>query len=243
MAYTALQFAAYRSMTVVLQGTTTTITPTATPQLPRAAESFVSGATASALATTATYPLDLLRTRFAAQGRTRVYPSLHRAILHILCDEGPRGFYAGLGPTLGQIVPYMGLFFAVYETARPLCARFSRPLSAVGSGDAAVAGVVAGVVAKTAVFPLDLVRKRIQVQGPTRTRYAHGAALPEYSAGAARALASIVATEGVRGLYRGLTISLVKAAPLSAVTLWSYESSLGVMLRLSQERENTVRST
>lgn len=32
--------------------------------------------------------------------------------------------------------------------------------------------------------------------------------------------------EGVRGLYRGLTVALVKAAPASAMTMWSFETTM-----------------
>ncbi|EQL01417.1 Mitochondrial thiamine pyrophosphate carrier 1 [Ophiocordyceps sinensis CO18] len=86
---------------------------------------------------------------------------------------------------------------------------------------------MASVIAKTAVFPLDLVRKRLQVQGPTRSRYIYSN-IPEYTT-AMRALSTIFQREGLRGLYRGLPVSLVKAAPASAVTLWTYEQSLKLM--------------
>lgn len=91
----------------------------------------------------------------------------------------------------------------------------------------AVAGGFAATVGKTCVFPLDLIRKRLQVQGPTRQQYVHRN-IPVY-VGIAGAAATIFKTEGVRGLYKGLTVSLVKAAPLSAVTMWSFEKSLQVL--------------
>jgi solute carrier family 25 (mitochondrial thiamine pyrophosphate transporter), member 19 len=91
------------------------------------------------------------------------------------------------------------------------------------SGDA-VAGMAASVVAKTGSFPFDLVRKRIQVQGPTRTHYVHKN-IPEYQ-GMIQTMQAILAREGFRGLYRGLTVSLFKAAPASAVTMWTYERAL-----------------
>jgi solute carrier family 25 thiamine pyrophosphate transporter 19 len=106
------------------------------------------------------------------------------------------------------------------------------PLSQVGTalpfgtGDAA-AGILASVVAKTGVFPLDLVRKRLQVQGPHRARYVHHN-IPEYH-GVVRTIAAIIKLQGVRGLYRGLTVSLFKAAPASAVTMWTYERVLNVL--------------
>ena len=219
--YAALQFTTYRSTTMLLQ--------TSFPiKLPDSAESFISGATAGAVSTTVTYPLDLLRTRFAAQGRRRVYKSFFGAISDIRRDEGYKGFFRGIGPGLGQIIPYMGTFFATYEGLRVKMADLELPW---GSGEA-TAGIIASVISKTAVFPLDLVRKRIQIQGPTRNKYAWGD-IPEYKS-APRALATILRTEGFRGLYKGLPISLIKAAPASAVTVWTYEHSLRFMMSRSE---------
>ena len=190
-------------------------------QLHASAESFVSGASAGAAATTLTYPLDLLRTRFAAQGSDKVYHSLVGSIRDIVRTEGPRGFFQGLAAGVGQIVPYMGLFFSTYEALRPHLAQMDLPF---GSGDA-TAGITASVLAKTGVFPLDLIRKRLQVQGPTRERFA-GGMVPLYGNGVFRTGKEIVGREGWRGLYRGLGVGLMKAAPASAVTMWTYERVL-----------------
>ncbi|KAM0276669.1 hypothetical protein ACHAQH_006531 [Verticillium albo-atrum] len=222
LCYGGIQFTAYRSVTQLLRGGRGSEDDRL---LPHAVESFVAGAAAGAAATTATYPLDLLRTRFAAQGNERVYASLRGAIKEIYRDEGPKGFFRGLGPGVAQIVPYMGMFFAAYEGFRLHMGELELPW---GGGDA-TAGVMASVIAKTVVFPLDLVRKRIQVQGPTRARYVHKN-IPEYQ-GAFGALKTIFKVEGVRGMYRGLVVSLVKAAPGSAVTVWTYERMLNWLIR------------
>ncbi|KAJ5874972.1 Mitochondrial carrier protein [Penicillium soppii] len=196
-------------------------------------ESFISGAVAGGCATGVTYPLDLLRTRFAAQGPDRVYGSLRASVVDIARHEGLPGFFRGCSAAVAQIVPYMGLFFTTYEALRPVMT--AGDLLPLGTGDAA-AGVVASVLAKTGVFPLDLVRKRLQVQGPTRTRYVHRN-IPEYN-GVLQSMAMIVRTQGVRGLYRGLTVSLIKAAPASAVTMWTYERTL----KLLQEHDIAANS-
>lgn len=221
--YSAIQFTTYRSTTQLLRATEF--------RFPSAAESFIAGASAGAVATAATYPLDLLRTRFAAQGpHDKVYTSLWRAVVSIRRDEGYRGFFRGLNPALGQIVPFMGLFFAVYETLRTPLGRFDLPF---GGGEAA-AGMMASVLAKTGVFPLDTVRKRIQVQGPTRRRYIHKN-IPDYGRlGTIGTLRTILRMEGMRGLYRGLAVSLIKAAPASAITVWTYERVLRVLMSLEQ---------
>ncbi|EFX04823.1 mitochondrial dicarboxylate carrier protein [Grosmannia clavigera kw1407] len=227
--YSAIQFTAYRTATLLVQQAAG-----GPGVLPPSIESFVSGAAAGAAATTATYPLDLLRTRFAAQGsKDRVYTNLRHAVREIARDEGLRGFFRGLGPAILQIAPFMGTFFAVYEGLRaPLLRAHLADRLPFGGGDAA-AGAVAAVAAKTAVFPLDLVRKRIQVQGPTRGRYVHKN-IPVYDGSVGRTLRKIARREGIRGLYRGLTVSLLKAAPASTITVWTYERVLHLLMRLDK---------
>ena len=192
--------------------------------LPDEAQAFVSGAFAGAAATGVTYPLDLLRTRFAAQGPDRVYVNLRAGVLDITRQEGAKGFYRGFGIAIGQILPYMGLFFSSYEALRPVLAGLSLPF---GSGDA-TAGIMASVLAKTGTFPLDLIRKRLQLQGPSLSRYA-GGRIPVYGEGLWRTARMIVRREGWRGLYRGLGVGLFKAAPTSAITMWTYEHALKAM--------------
>ncbi|KAL4786243.1 mitochondrial carrier domain-containing protein [Aspergillus varians] len=226
--YGAIQFTTYRTTTQILE-------QLGSHRLPQPLETFLAGAMAGGVATASTYPLDLLRTRFAAQGSGdhRVYGSLFSSVKDIVKHEGASGFFRGCSAAVGQIVPYMGLFFATYEALRPVMAvapdALPIPLPP-GSGDAA-AGITASVLAKTGVFPLDLVRKRLQVQGPTRELYVHRN-IPEYR-GVFNTVGSIFKTQGLRGLYRGLTVSLLKAAPASAVTMWTYERAL----KLFQEYE------
>ncbi|KAL1964826.1 hypothetical protein VTN77DRAFT_6328 [Rasamsonia byssochlamydoides] len=222
--YGGVQFVTYRTTTQALSRLPR--------RLPPSAESFISGAVAGGVATAATYPFDLLRTRFAAQGNKKIYTSLLSSVRDIAKQEGPTGFFRGCSAAVTQIVPYMGLFFATYETLRVPLGQFDH--LPFGSGDA-VAGVVASVLAKTGVFPLDLVRKRLQVQGPTRSRYVH-TNIPEYH-GVLRTIVTILKTQGVRGLYRGLTVSLVKAAPASAVTMWTYERALKIMREMESGKQ------
>ncbi|EEP76492.1 conserved hypothetical protein [Uncinocarpus reesii 1704] len=221
--YGGIQFTTYRTVTQALH-----TLPTA-HRLPQPAESFLSGAVAGGIATLTTYPFDLLRTRFAAQGNIKIYPSLLSAVRTIHSHEGYPGFFRGASAAVAQIVPYMGLFFATYESVRVPVAQLELPF---GSGDA-TAGVIASVLAKTGVFPLDLVRKRLQVQGPTRSRYIHQN-IPEYS-GVWSTIKSVVRDGGVRGLYRGLTVSLIKAAPASAVTMWTYERVLKTLKEMNAD--------
>lgn len=173
-----------------------------------------------------TYPFDLLRTRFAAQGTERVYEGLVASLREITRTEGYAGFFRGVSAAISQIVPSMGLFFAFYEGLKEPLSQASLPF---GSGDA-VAGVSASILSKSAVYPLDTVRKRLQVQGPSRTKYIGGARIPVYEKGVLQTLAEIARKEGMVGVYRGLTVSLIKAAPASAVTMWTYERTIHFLM-------------
>ena len=214
VSYGSIQFSTYRFSNQILQPLS----------LPNAVDSFISGALAGASATTVTYPLDLLRTRFAAQGSDKIYSNLRSSIRDIARDEGVKGFFRGLGAGVAQVVPYMGLFFCAYETLRPPLADLSLPF---GSGDVA-AGGLASLFAKTGVFPLDLIRKRLQVQGPSLRRYA-GGRIPIYSKSILGTGKAILIKEGWRGLYRGLGVGLIKSAPASAITMWTYERALKIL--------------
>ncbi|KAI5302903.1 mitochondrial thiamine pyrophosphate transporter, partial [Ascosphaera atra] len=254
--YGAAQFGTYTLVSRALEGLDDRIKHQAgdgdaggTKKGKKGLESFIAGATAGGVATLSTYPFDLLRTRFAAQGNEKVYLSIFHSVRSIARDEGLRGFFRGSSAAVTQIVPYMGFFFACYETLHPLVLSlpfFRDPGDTASSSSSsssdeetipavlkpfstadALTGTMSSVLSKTLIFPLDTVRKRLQVQGPTRTRYVHGN-IPEYR-GVWRTMARTVKEHGLRGLYRGLSVSLLKAAPASAVTMWVYEGVIREM--------------
>jgi solute carrier family 25 thiamine pyrophosphate transporter 19 len=47
-----------------------------------------------------------------------VYPNLRSALVEILQTKGVRGLYAGLAPSLLEIVPYAGLQFGTYDALK-----------------------------------------------------------------------------------------------------------------------------
>ncbi|EMR10465.1 hypothetical protein PNEG_01179 [Pneumocystis murina B123] len=193
-------------------------------------KTFVSGAIAGAVATTASYPFDLLRTRFAAQGVSKVYLSIPHSIKSVYISEGIKGFYRGINASILQIVPYMGTVFGLYESSKTY-------LSNIGYSSSwtdALAGLVSGTVGKTIVFPLDLIRKRLQVQGPTRKKYFYKD-IPVYNKVIKTGII-IFKSEGFLGLYKGWWISVLRAAPSTAITLWVYQRSLNFINKLEEQR-------
>ena len=86
----------------------------------RAGEVSTRSSTASepgATATTLTYPLDLLRARFAAGAETHKKAAIED-LVDIIKKRGVRGLASGLTPTLLGIMPYAGISFATFETLK-----------------------------------------------------------------------------------------------------------------------------
>ncbi|KAJ3072062.1 mitochondrial thiamine pyrophosphate transporter [Podochytrium sp. JEL0797] len=179
---------------------------------------FLAGGLAGSAATIATYPLDLLRTRFAMQGNVKVYGSLVGACREVAKTEGLSGFYRGVWPSILQIGPYMGIMFSVQNWMNDALAKVEHPLW-THEINQFLAGGFAGIVSKTAVMPFDVVRKRLQVQGPHRNSYIQSG-IPRLSGGFIKCARQIVEHEGVLALYKGLWVSLIKTAPSSAITFW-----------------------
>ena len=222
MTYGSVQFSTYHAVGYNLQSLA----------LPNTIIDIISGSAAGATATGLTYPLDLLRTRFAAQAQERVYASLRRGIRDIARQEGIGGFYQGAGLALWQTIPSTGLYFCAFEALKPLVSGFELPFGLGILG----AGALARVCEKAGTFPLDSIRRRLQVQGPALMKYG-GGKIPAYGKGAWKTGKAIVLREGWRGLYRGLGVSLIKSAPASGITMWTYHGTLNLM------REKRVLST
>lgn len=183
---------------------------------------FVAGGLSAIAASLASYPFDLARTAFAAQGLPKARhalalalacgtlsmgdPLLMRAATRVnlapLARSVARGRlwrsvsgalaprsgvaasealtagmpcgWQGSSTTVIQAFPFMAANFALYDWGRRAWLRSSglpehsqQPLPPV---PAALVGGAAGVVAKTLVYPLDTVKKRVQVRSShTRT--------------------------------------------------------------------------
>ena len=151
-----------------------------------------------------------------------MYLSVQHSITDIWRDEGITGYYRGAVTSLLQIAPYMGILFGTYEATRTSLTQSSVVSPGISNF---LAGGIAGVVSKSAIFPLDTIRKRLQVQGPTRGRYIHKD-IPQYTQGILHCAKEIIRHEGITGLYKGLGVALLKSGPASAVTLWVFEGSL-----------------
>ncbi|KAB5573490.1 hypothetical protein DKX38_000684 [Salix brachista] len=202
------------------------------------------GACAGIIAMSATYPMDMVRGRLTVQ--TDKSPCQYRGITHalstVLKEEGPRALYKGWLPSvIGVIlqissvlgfafpsvvtkpkvlIPYVGLNFSVYESLKDWLLK-TNPFGLVEDSELGVTtrlacGAAAGTVGQTIAYPLDVIRRRMQMVGwkdaaSVVTGDGRSKAPLEYS-GMVDTFRKTVRHEGFGALYKGLVPNSVKVS-------------------------------
>lgn len=98
--------------------------------IPRRFHSMTAGAGAGLVSSIVTCPLDVVKTRLQAQhlSTTSVdYEGVNKTVLRIWRQAGFRGFYRGLGPTLGGYLPTWGIYFTVYDLVKDRLGEWVNP--------------------------------------------------------------------------------------------------------------------
>ncbi len=192
----------------------------------------VAGAGAGATATLITYPLDTVRARLTVQPaacgseKTPHYNGIVGGIRRIFRDEGAAGFYKGLKPTLLAVAPFVALQQATYDvvkqgTLETFNMKPSVPLFMS-------CGAIAAIIAQSVVYPLDLIRRRMQAgaaQGVFTETYLWFAAkniVEEH--GPKKGKLSLC---GIPGLFRGILPTFLKVMPAVAISVTARDAALG----------------
>ncbi|RFU23727.1 hypothetical protein B7463_g12613, partial [Scytalidium lignicola] len=142
---------------------------------------------------------------------------------------GLTNFYRGFSATILGMIPYAGMSFLTHDTTgdvlrHPLIAEWTtlpKPENSPPGKPAPLrswaelfAGGTAGLVSQTSAYPLEVIRRRMQVGGAVgdghRLRILETARL-------------IFRERGITGFWIGLSIGYVKVVPMVAVSFYVYE--------------------
>jgi solute carrier family 25 phosphate transporter 23/24/25/41 len=138
--------------------------------------------------------------------------------------QGIKSYYRGLGLGLIGMFPYSALDLTTYEYLKKWCIKRNAKRRGLKEDDPAALpsklttggiGAVSSSFGATAVYPLNLLRTRMQSQGT--------AIHPPTYTGWRDCLKKTIKKEGVRGLYRGLTPNLMKVVPSMSISYMTYE--------------------
>lgn len=140
-------------------------------------------------------------------------------------NSGLINFYRGFSPTLAGMIPYAGVSFLTHDTAgdwlrSPALAPYTMITSPISGKPVLrywaelLSGGAAGLVSQTAAYPLEVIRRRMQVGG---------AVGDGHRLGMAETTARIWREKGWRGFFVGLGIGYMKVVPMAAVSFFVYE--------------------
>ncbi|KAK6953364.1 hypothetical protein Daesc_005667 [Daldinia eschscholtzii] len=155
--------------------------------------------------------------------------------------EGIRGLYVGgVVTALRDSIGY-GFYFWSYELSSKWI-ESSRKNTSDFSQEAAkvlLCGGLAGIVTWVSIFPLDVIKTRVQEQvpGATKTPLLGSSVLAQRRLGAMDIARAAYREEGARVFFRGLTVCSVRAFIVNAVQWAVYE---WIMLELGQGRHKRL---
>ncbi|KAJ4913223.1 Mitochondrial substrate carrier family protein [Raphanus sativus] len=211
---------------------------------------LVAGSFAGGTAVLFTYPLDLVRTKLAYQvvGSAKsqakgvaipleqiVYRGITDCFSRTYRESGFKGLYRGVAPSMYGIFPYAGLKFYFYEEMkRHVPAEHKKDISLK-----LVCGSVAGLLGQTLTYPLDVVRRQMQVE-----RLYAAAKEETVRRGTMQTLVKIAREEGWKQLFSGLSINYLKVVPSVAIGFTVYDvMKLHLRVPSREETEAEDRAT
>ncbi|KAF8326646.1 mitochondrial carrier [Cantharellus anzutake] len=162
-------------------------------------------------------PVEHIRIRLQAQpDKNRLYNGPWDAIKKISQSHGISGLYKGQVPTFAREALGYGAYFCTYEM---LVQRYMRvhqvPREALPSHLAIAYGATAGYALWATIYPIDVIKTRIQTDGFSGPSRKYSSMLD--------CLRTILRTEGAAAFARGLGPTLVRSPLANGFTFLGFE--------------------
>lgn len=196
-----------------------------TAKLSKAA-TYLAGGLGGVVSQFAVYPIDTLKFRLQCSNldsSVKGNALLIETATNMFKEGGLRIFYRGIFVGTSGIFPYAALDLGTFTTIKNwLVVRESKKLG-IKTDDVKLPnymvltlGALSGSFGATVVYPINLLRTRLQAQGT----YAH----PYTYDGFSDVLKKTIAREGYPGLFKGLVPNLAKVAPAVSISYFMYEN-------------------
>ncbi|XP_008546413.1 mitochondrial carnitine/acylcarnitine carrier protein [Microplitis demolitor] len=129
-------------------------------------------------------------------------------------EGGIRSIYKGTAATLLRDVPASGMYFMTYDLIQRLLAKEDKKLSLLST---IFAGGCAGIVNWIVGMPPDVIKSRLQTAPEGMYK------------GVGDVFRQLIASEGIRGLYKGITPVMLRAFPANAACFLGFELAIKIL--------------
>ncbi|KIP10715.1 hypothetical protein PHLGIDRAFT_125406 [Phlebiopsis gigantea 11061_1 CR5-6] len=175
---------------------------------------FLSGGIGGISSQLSIYPIETMKTQMMSNAGQR--KTLREAAARLYALGGVRAFYRGLTIGLVGVFPYSAIDMSTFEALKLAYLRSSGK-EEPGMLALLMCGSVSGSIGATSVYPLNLVRTRLQASGSP----GH----PQRYTGIMDVVQQTYSRDGWKGFYRGLVPTLAKVIPAVSISYVVYEST------------------
>lgn len=167
---------------------------------------IAAGSLSGAIVCIATYPLELCRVRLAADLTSSVnnYSGITDCIRSSVRHEGYRVMFKGLGVSIAEIAPFIGISFGLYD-------HITANTGVLNKWERLGIGTSSTIAALLVCYPLDTVRRQLMLDGSTGYH-------SRYEGSAIACVRMLLAEGGLRRFYRGCSVVCLRA-PSMGITL------------------------
>lgn len=169
---------------------------------------FAAGCYAGGVQCIITVPQELLKIRLQVQRQTRGQPGYCGPLGMVwktLRREGPVGLYHGTSVTLLRDVPSYGVYFVANEVVKEALEPGFLSRGTCSAFTELVAGGTAGSMAWASIYPIEIVKCRVQAEGRPWRQVVGG-----------------MLAEGPAAFTKGMTATLLRAFVVNAAIFYGY---------------------
>ncbi|GBG34310.1 Mitochondrial carnitine/acylcarnitine carrier protein [Hondaea fermentalgiana] len=175
------------------------------------AKAFLSGGFGGVCLVAVGHPLDTIKVKMQTSNE---YSSMADCFRKIVAKDGPRGLFAGMAAPLAGITPIFAVYFWGFDLGKQIArvVEGKGPEEQISTAGIMFAGGFSAIPGSAVMVPGDRIKVILQTQGEKKL----------YN-GPIDCAKKIYAEEGIRGLYKGTALTLLRDGPGSVAYYGAYE--------------------
>jgi hypothetical protein len=182
------------------------------------------GGIAGAFTYACLHPLDTIKTKMQAKGASQIYKNTLDAVSKTFTTNGILGFYSGFSAVVVGSTASSAIYFGSCEFGKSFLSKQNCPKILIPP----ISGALGNVLSSAIMVPKELITQRMQTGAKGRSY---------------QVFINILQNEGVLGLYRGYSATLLRNLPAGVLSYSSFEYlKLAVMKSTNKNHLEPIQS-